>query len=155
MSSSYLNTCCLDYKEVGIISELHMRSSGLVSGFQFCKGRIVIEKERRQEIQTFSDSVNEMMIQNPKPDDISELVHFKEQVKTVVDDELKSPRVFTLYNQLSFRKIAFQQGDSGTCIYAVGPNGTSGCIGMAIASHPSGGCVVTPIRAILSACGIL
>lgn len=150
MSSEYLNKCCLDYKEVGTILELQMRSSGSVSGLQQCQDKIVIEKERRQELQTFTDSVNEMVIRNPKPNDISEFIHFKEQVKTVADGELRSPRVFTVYNQLSFSKIAFQLGDSGTCIYAVGPNGITGCIGMAIASHPAGGCIVTPIKAILS-----
>lgn len=155
MSSIYLNDCWLDYRTVGDILELQYRSIGSVSGLQHVDDRIVFEKERSQELQTFADSVQEKLTLNPKPLGISELVHFQEQVINVVNNELKDPRVVRIYNQISLRKIAFSQGDSGTCIYAVGPYGKAGCIGMAIASHPDGGCIVTPITAILSACGIL
>lgn len=58
-----------------------------------------------------------------------------------------------VYNQIYIPKIPFQQGDSGTCIYVKGSdsdaNPLGGCIGMAIATHPQGGCIATPIKAIL------
>ncbi|VDH91574.1 Hypothetical predicted protein [Mytilus galloprovincialis] len=52
-----------------------------------------------------------------------------------------------VYNQIYISNIPFQPGDSGTCIYVLSP--VQGCIGMAIADHPLGGCIVTPIMDIL------
>ncbi|XP_052084311.1 uncharacterized protein LOC127721578 [Mytilus californianus] len=52
-----------------------------------------------------------------------------------------------VYNQLYISNIPFQPGDSGTCIYVLNP--VQGCIGMAIADHPQGGCIATPIMDIL------
>ncbi|VDH91577.1 Hypothetical predicted protein [Mytilus galloprovincialis] len=52
-----------------------------------------------------------------------------------------------VYNQLYISNIPFQPGDSGTCIYVLSP--VQGCIGMAIADHPQGGCIATPIMDIL------
>ncbi|CAC5379243.1 unnamed protein product [Mytilus coruscus] len=52
-----------------------------------------------------------------------------------------------VYNQLYISNIPFQPGDSGTCIYVLSP--VCGCIGMAIADHPQGGCIATPIMDIL------
>lgn len=52
------------------------------------------------------------------------------------------------YNQVYFSNVRFQEGDSGTCIYVLSP--VRGCIGMAIASHPQGGCIATPIMDILN-----
>lgn len=58
--------------------------------------------------------------------------------------ERKSRKMF---NQIYIPDIPFDMGDSGTCIYVVAP--IKGCIGMAIANHPKGGCIATPIREIL------
>lgn len=52
-----------------------------------------------------------------------------------------------IYKQIYIPDIPFVMGDSGTCIYVVEP--IKGCLGMAIASHPQGGCIATPIRKIL------
>ncbi|VDI67151.1 Hypothetical predicted protein, partial [Mytilus galloprovincialis] len=52
-----------------------------------------------------------------------------------------------VYNQLYISNIPFKPGDSGTCIYVLSP--VQGCIGMAIADHPQGGCIATPIMDIL------
>ncbi|XP_063436533.1 uncharacterized protein LOC134717962 [Mytilus trossulus] len=52
-----------------------------------------------------------------------------------------------VYNQIYISNIPFQPGDSGTCIYVLSP--VQGCIGMAIADHPLGGCIATPIMDIL------
>lgn len=52
-----------------------------------------------------------------------------------------------VYNQLHISNIPFKPGDSGTCIYVLSP--VRGCIGMAIANHPLGGCIATPIMEIL------
>ncbi|CAG2205378.1 unnamed protein product [Mytilus edulis] len=52
-----------------------------------------------------------------------------------------------VYNQLYISNIPFKPGDSGTCIYVLSP--VQGCIGMAIADHPQGGCIATPIKDIL------
>lgn len=58
-----------------------------------------------------------------------------------------------VYNQIYIPRIPFKQGDSGTCIYVKGSDSDAhslgGCIGMAIATHPEGGCIATPIKAIL------
>ncbi|VDI73711.1 Hypothetical predicted protein, partial [Mytilus galloprovincialis] len=155
MSSLYLNECCVDYKFVGTLIALQTRSCGLISGLQHVIDNIVIESERKLELKTLMECVTGMEIRNPKPHNISEKVHFKEIIKKVADEEKKSPSSFTFYNQISFSNVPFQQGDSGTCIYAVGPHGIYGCIGMAIATHPDGGCIVTPIKPILSAFRIL
>lgn len=52
-----------------------------------------------------------------------------------------------VYNQLYISNIPFQPGDSGTCIYVLSP--VQGCVGMAIADHPQGGCIATPSMDIL------
>lgn len=155
MSSPYLNECCLDYREVGTNLALITRSCGIISGLKECTDKIKIEGEKTLEFNTLSESVRQMVIQNPRPTDVSELVHFQEQIRQVEAAELQSPSKVQVCNQISFRKAHFQPGDSGTCIYVVGPDGKLGCIGMAIASHPDGGCIVTPIKAILSALRIL
>lgn len=55
------------------------------------------------------------------------------------------------YKQIYIPGIPFKMGDSGTCLYVqdrINPN-RKGCIGMAIANHPDGGCIATPIMEIL------
>lgn len=155
MSSPYLNECYLDYREVGTNFELITRSCGIMSGLKECTNQIKIEGEKTLEFNTLSESIRQMVIKHTRPKDVSELVHFQEQVRHVEAAELQSPSKVLVCNQISFRNAHFQPGDSGTCIYVVGPDGKLGCIGMAIASHPDGGCIVTPIKAILSALKIL
>lgn len=52
-----------------------------------------------------------------------------------------------MFGQIYISNIPFEPGDSGTCIYVTHP--VQGCIGMAVANHPNGGCIATPIMEIL------
>ncbi|XP_071145378.1 uncharacterized protein [Mytilus edulis] len=73
-------------------------------------------------------------------------VHMQTTVlKMTIDSAKRMSR--RIYNQIHIPDIPFKMGDSGTCIYVVKP--IKGCIGMAIASHPQGGCIATPIMEIL------
>lgn len=56
-----------------------------------------------------------------------------------------------MYGQIHITNIRFQPGDSGMCIYVSDSvQKVQGCIGMAIANHPQGGCIATPIMDILN-----
>lgn len=73
-------------------------------------------------------------------------VHMQTTVlKMTIDSAKRMSR--RIYNQIHIPDIPFKMGDSGTCIFVVKP--IKGCIGMAIASHPQGGCIATPIMEIL------
>ncbi|VDI58483.1 Hypothetical predicted protein [Mytilus galloprovincialis] len=55
-----------------------------------------------------------------------------------------------MYGQIHITNTPFAPGDSGTCIYVNDPDlNVRGCIGMAIANHPTDGCIATPIMEIL------
>lgn len=55
-----------------------------------------------------------------------------------------------MYGQIHITNTPFKPGDSGTCIYVNDPVfNEQGCIGMAIANHPTDGCIATPIMEIL------
>lgn len=68
-------------------------------------------------------------------------------LKWTVDRETSRRRSRKMYGQIHISNIPFKAGDSGTCIYVTHPE--KGCIGMAIANHPNGGCIATPIMEIL------
>ncbi|CAC5422105.1 unnamed protein product [Mytilus coruscus] len=75
-------------------------------------------------------------------------VHMQKKIITKTRDNMAIKRIMRrVYNQLHISNIPFKPGDSGTCIYALSP--VKGCIGMAIANHPLGGCIATPIMDIL------
>ncbi|CAC5382928.1 unnamed protein product [Mytilus coruscus] len=57
-----------------------------------------------------------------------------------------------MYNQFSIQNMDFQEGDSGTCIFASGTGSQEkGCIGMLVGKSTSGECIVTPMKEILKA----
>lgn len=64
-------------------------------------------------------------------------------------EEAKSRRIVQFYNQLAVHNIPFTQGDSGACVYVTDGQCEKGCLGMAIADFPGGGCVVTPMATLL------
>lgn len=75
-------------------------------------------------------------------------VHMQHTCLQKTGDRLTKKRTSRrMYNQIHVSNIPFQPGDSGTCIYTKTP--IQGCIGMAIANHPEGGCIATPIKEIL------
>ncbi|CAC5408073.1 unnamed protein product [Mytilus coruscus] len=75
-------------------------------------------------------------------------VHMQHVILRKTGDNMTTKRTMRrVYNQLYISNIPFQPGDSGTCIYVLSP--VKGCIGMAIANHPLGGCIATPIMDIL------
>lgn len=76
-------------------------------------------------------------------------VHMQQTFLKATGLEMKKRRVSRrCYNQINISNVRCEQGDSGTCIYVTSP--VCGCIGMAIASHPQGGCIATPIMDILN-----
>lgn len=83
--------------------------------------------------------------------------HVKESVHTQIiaitnesrTVEAESDRAVRFYNQLAVPNIPFQQGDSGSCVYITDGNKETGCLGMAIATLPEGGCIVTPMDKLL------
>lgn len=146
MKSPYLNDNCLDYKLIGTLRKLHVISAGAISSVQEVTSNIHIEEQHQAEFETLIHSVEQMCVSS----DILDSVHLRTALDKVEQNELKYPRICTLYNQISLRNLIFLQGDSGTCIYVKDESGLTGCIGMAIAAHPDGGCIITPMTAILS-----
>ncbi|XP_076091293.1 uncharacterized protein LOC143063191 [Mytilus galloprovincialis] len=75
-------------------------------------------------------------------------VHMQEMCLINTEDRLNKMRTSRrMYNQIHVSDIRFKPGDSGTCLYIISP--VQGCLGMAIANHPQGGCIATPIKEIL------
>lgn len=147
----YLHKSIIDYQEIGIMHEIQIVAVGAVSSIQHRSDKIHLERMIQVEFETLTQAVRNQVIQNPDID-MTDQIHFVERIiEDVGEGERRIPRAVTLYNQISMRKLAFSPGDSGTCIYAKGLDGKFGCIGMAIASHPDGGCIITPIKPILSA----
>lgn len=68
-------------------------------------------------------------------------------LKWTVDRETSRRTSRKMYGQIHIFNISFKAGDSATCIYVTHPE--KGCIGMAIANHPNGCCIATPIMEIL------
>lgn len=76
-------------------------------------------------------------------------VHMQHTFLKATGLEMRKRRVSRgCYNQIYISNVPCQRGESGTCIYVLSP--VRGCIGMAIASHPQGGCIATPIMDILN-----
>lgn len=81
------------------------------------------------------------------------------QVSAIVHEsrkeEAESDRTVRFYNQLAVQNIPFQQGDSGACVYITNGYTETGCLGMAIADFPGGGCIVTPMSKLLKKLGLI
>lgn len=65
------------------------------------------------------------------------------------NEEAESDRTVRFYNQLAVNNIPFQHVDSGACVYITNGYTETGCLGMAIADLPGGGCIVTPMGKLL------
>lgn len=155
MNSRYLNDSFLDYQEIGTMTTVKTFSMGAESIEDQKHTSLGIENVTRVEFDKLINAVDTLVQGNPKPNDVTEYVHLREQIQTAGKNELLLPRVFTLYNQVTIRNINCVPGDSGKCIFVKCDNGRSGCIGMVIASHPNEGCIITPILPILRAFNML
>lgn len=81
---------------------------------------------------------------------VQDNIHFAARAIDIVSKRHSDlPQSIIFRNQIGMHKIKFQQGDSGMCIYVRHTDGKFWCIGMAIATHPAGGCIITPLKAIL------
>lgn len=148
----YLNHNYVDYREIGTINELQIAAVGAISSVQHRNDRICLLDKKQVEFETLSQAVKRKAIHYSTSEIMNDYNHFVERLlKDEGDEELKSPRTVTLHQQISMRNVSFTQGDSGMCIYVKCGDTDYRCLGMAIASHPDGGCIITPIKAILSA----
>ncbi|CAC5395261.1 unnamed protein product [Mytilus coruscus] len=86
-------------------------------------------------------------------------VHMQVFVPAIIHEakkeEAKSKRTLQFYNQLAVHNIPFEQGDSGACVYITDGKCEKGCLGMAIADYPGGGCIVTPMATLLQKLGLI
>ncbi|CAG2227521.1 unnamed protein product [Mytilus edulis] len=90
---------------------------------------------------------------------VSTPVHMQAHVPAIIHEsrkeEVYSRRTLRFYNQLAVNNIPFEQGDSGACIYITNGYTETGCLGMAIADLPGGGCIVTPMAKLLEKLGLI
>lgn len=104
----------------------------------------------REDLQSASANLETRSIEFLKAQ-VSMPVHMK--VRAIVresrKEEAESDRTVRFYNQLAVHNIPFQQGDSGACVYITNGYTETGCLGMAIADFPGGGCIVTPMGKLL------
>lgn len=152
LKSMYLNNNFVDYRSIGTNFNLQVAAVGAVSSVQNLKQKINLVDKIQIEYETLAQSANKRAVHFPQPLNINDCNHF---VGCLLNDvgkaELINPRTVTFHQQISMRNVSFRQGDSGMCVYVKWPGVEYQCLGMAIASHPDGGCIITPIKAILSA----
>ncbi|VDI12933.1 Hypothetical predicted protein [Mytilus galloprovincialis] len=151
LPQDYLHKSFMDHQEID--KDIQIVAVGAVSSIQQGTDHRHLESMLNVEFETLNQAVKNQFIQNPDID-ITDRVHLRdvERILEDVGDGIRIiPRSVALFQQISMRKLAFSPGDSGTCIYAKGHDDKFRCIGMAIASHPDGGCIITPIKPILSA----
>lgn len=123
--------------------------AGSVSKRQNTLDAIKIIDERNVEFETLYQAVSKVY-NDIKPAHLQDSAHFAHQaVKTVSDRQSQNPGDVIFFNQIAMHKLKFEQGDSGMCIYVRNRDQKLWCIGMAIATHPAGGCIITPLNAIL------
>ncbi|CAG2231775.1 unnamed protein product [Mytilus edulis] len=152
LKSMYLNYNYVDYREIGTSSELKVIAVGAVSPVQQLREKICLVDTKQIEYETLSQAANQRAVHYPIPQNINDCNHFVGcLLNDVGKEELINPRTVTFHQQIAMNNVTFSQGDSGMCIYVKWPGNEYRCLGMAIASHPNGGCLITPIRPILSA----
>lgn len=101
------------------------------------------------EFETLNQAV-ENVYRDINPANTQNNIHFAFRAVDIVSKRHSNlPQSIIFRNQIGMQKIKFQQGDSGMCIYVRHTDGKFWCIGMAIATHPAGGCIITPFKAIL------
>ncbi|VDI17527.1 Hypothetical predicted protein [Mytilus galloprovincialis] len=132
----------------GAVSDLNSRKS-----MAFKVPEKVLEREN---LQSASNNLANYITENLESH-VNSPVHM--QVHAIVcasrEEEMKSQRTLRFYNQLALDNIPFQQGDSGACVYITDGYIESGCLGMAIADNPGGGCIVTPMATLLEKLGLI
>ncbi|CAG2201707.1 unnamed protein product [Mytilus edulis] len=155
------------YLQDGYIRSLHelpgqnvgVVCAGAVSGLNNSVSLISKVPKRvleREDLQSASANLETRSIEFLKAQ-VSMSVHMK--VKAIVHEsrkeEAESDRTVRFYNQLAVHNIPFQQGDSGACVYITNGYTETGCLGMAIADLPGGGCIVTPMGKLLEKLGLI
>lgn len=151
MKSKYLHQCCLDWRELGVHNiNLEVHAKGSVSLYQKTEYNVKILDQSNVESETL-DQACYNVYHNIKPANMTDDIHFLDQaVKTVSQKQSVNPTNIMYLNQIVMQKIKCKPGDSGMCIYVRNPtDGKLWCIGMAVATDPSGGCIITPLKAIL------
>lgn len=125
--------------------------AGAALGFKDHVGNISEISDReigREDIVTASTDLVAKFVNYIRP-----YMHIRVYIANIIheakEEEAKSKRTLTFYNQLAVSNIPFRQGDSGACVYIIGGQCEKGCLGMAIADLPGGGCVVTPMATLL------
>ncbi|CAC5363160.1 unnamed protein product [Mytilus coruscus] len=149
LKSNYLQRCCLDWQEVGVHTDFEVRTFGAVSLDQHIKDRVKIIEGKTVEFETLYQAVANVY-RDINRANVQDNIHVAVQAIDIVSKRHSDlPKSVIFRNQIAMNKIKFQQGDSGMCIYVRHNDGLFWCIGMAIATHPAGGCIMTPLKAIL------
>ncbi|CAC5388555.1 unnamed protein product [Mytilus coruscus] len=151
LKSKYLHQCCLDWRELGVHNKnLEVHAKGSVSLSQKTDYAVKIIDEIDEDIETLAEACDKEYL-DIKPANMADDIHFVVQaVKNVSARKLAKSTNVSFLNQIAMHKIECRPGDSGMCIYVRNTaDGKLWCIGMAIASDPSGGCIITPLKAIL------
>lgn len=149
LKSQYLQKCCLDWQEVGVNTDFEVRTFGAVSLNQHITARATIIEEKTVEFEKLYQAVANVY-RDINRANVQDNIHFAVQALDIVSTRNSNlPKSVIFRNQIGMNKIKFQQGDSGMCIYVRHTDNLFWCIGMAIATHPAGGCIMTPLKAIL------
>lgn len=151
MKSKYLHQCCLDWRKLGVSNkDIEVHAKGSVSSCQQTDYAVKIIDRLNEDKETLAEAC-EKEYRDIKPANVIDGIHFAGQaVQNVSARKSAKPTIVQFLNQIAMHKIECRSGDSGMCIYVRNPDdGKLWCIGMAIASDPSGGCIITPLKAIL------
>lgn len=151
MKSKYLHHCCLDWRELGVHSKnIEVHAAGSVSSIQKADYEVKIIDGIGGEKETLVEACDNEY-RDINRDNITDDLHFIAQaVRNVSARMSANPTNVQFLSQIEMPKIKCIPGDSGMCIYVRNPADKKfWCIGMAIASAPSGGCIITPLKAIL------
>lgn len=149
LRSPFLNDNCVDYRSLCYSHskiDIATVSVGATTGVAQLNCNITVNKDI--DIEMEPDKLLQEAITHNTVSRIVSDVHMQSTFLARKAGTAKIKRMTRkLYGQMHISNIPFEAGDSGKCIYVTAP--VTGCIGMAIANHPTGGCIATPIMEIL------
>lgn len=159
MQSCYLHNSYIKTFEVLPGKIVQVACRGAVSDFTKSSSPVSKVPERvvqRENLQSASRNLTSCITEQ-LPTQVHKPVHM--QVHAIIcesrEEEVKSHRTLRFYNQLAVNNIPFNQGDSGAGVYITNGYIETGCLGMAIADCPGGGCIVTPMATLLEKLGLI